>query len=55
MQKVQREIVLLEPDAVVVYDRVTTRAGTQQMWQLATPMQPTISARRDDHRTRATR
>jgi hypothetical protein len=27
----------------VVYDRVTSAAGTTQTWQLATPIQPTIS------------
>jgi hypothetical protein len=43
VQKVEREIVLVEPDAVVVYDRVTTRAGTQQIWQLATPAMPQIA------------
>jgi hypothetical protein len=46
VQKVQREIVFIEPDAVVVYDRVTTRAGGQQVWQLATPVAPSISGAR---------
>jgi hypothetical protein len=41
--KDQREVVYLEPDTVVVYDRVATAAGTQQTWQLATPVSPTIS------------
>jgi hypothetical protein len=39
----QREVVYLEPDTVVVYDRVATAAGTQQTWQLATPVTPSIS------------
>jgi hypothetical protein len=43
VQKVEREIVLVEPDAIVVYDRVTTRAGTQQIWQLATPALPALA------------
>jgi hypothetical protein len=41
--KDQREIVYLEPDTVIVYDRVATAAGTQQTWQLATPVSPAIS------------
>ncbi len=43
VQRVQREIVYLEPDAIVVYDRVTTAAGTTQIWQLPTPTQPSVS------------
>jgi hypothetical protein len=46
VQKVQRELVFLEPDTVVVYDRVATRAGGQQVWQLATPVAPSISGAR---------
>jgi hypothetical protein len=42
VQKVQREVVYLEPDCVVVYDRVVT-AGASQVWQLAMPKQPTIN------------
>jgi hypothetical protein len=43
ISKVQREIVYLQPDVVVVYDRVTSAAGTTQVWQLPTPVRPTIS------------
>src|SRR5215468_8999231 len=43
VSKVQRELVYLEPDTVVVFDRVTTAAGTTQTWQLGMPAQPTIS------------
>jgi hypothetical protein len=43
VQKVQREIVFLKPNTIVVYDRVATPAGTSQVWQLASPTQPTIS------------
>jgi hypothetical protein len=39
----QREMVFLKPNVIVVYDRVTTGAGTTQTWQLATPMAPSIS------------
>jgi len=46
VQKMEREIVVIEPDAVVVYDRVATRAGGQQVWQLATPVMPAISGAR---------
>jgi hypothetical protein len=46
VQQVQREIVYLEPDAVVVYDRVATRAGSQQIWQLVTPAAPAIAGTR---------
>ena len=41
VQKVQREIVYLLPDVVVVYDRV--QGGSGQTWQLAVPTAPSIS------------
>jgi hypothetical protein len=43
VSKMQREIVYLEPDTVIVYDRVTSGASTQQVWQLATPTAPALS------------
>ncbi|MBS1118752.1 MAG: Fibronectin type domain protein [Deltaproteobacteria bacterium] len=43
VQKVHRELLYLEPDAVIVFDRVQTASGTTQTWQLATPVQPAIS------------
>ncbi len=43
VSKVQREIVFLPPNVVVVYDRVVTASGTQQTWQLATPVAPAIA------------
>ncbi len=46
VQKVERELLYLEPDIVVVYDRVTTRAAGQQVWQLASPTSPSISGAR---------
>jgi hypothetical protein len=46
VQKVQREIIYLEPDAVVVYDRVASRAGSSQVWQLVSPAQPAINGTR---------
>lgn len=44
--KVQRELVYLEPDCVVVFDRVDTAAGTKQVWQLNAPRTPTIAGAR---------
>jgi hypothetical protein len=41
--KVQREIVYLQPDVLVVYDRVKSSASTTQTWQLVSPKKPTIS------------
>ena len=40
---IQRELVYLEPDTVVVYDRLTTRAGSQQVFQLVSPAMPVIA------------
>jgi hypothetical protein len=40
VQKIEREMVYLEPDCVVVFDRVTSAAGTSQVWQLSSPVQP---------------
>jgi hypothetical protein len=38
-----REVVFLEPDCVVIFDRARTSAGMTQTWQLALPAQPSIS------------
>ncbi|HTL38595.1 MAG TPA: hypothetical protein VL326_35940 [Kofleriaceae bacterium] len=43
VQKVQREVVYLKPNVIVVYDRVATASGTSQTWQLAAPGAPSIS------------
>jgi hypothetical protein len=43
VSKVQREMIYLAPNTIVIYDRVTTSADTTQTWQLATPMAPSIS------------
>jgi hypothetical protein len=43
VQSSQREIVYLEPDTVVVYDRITTRASAQQVFQLVSPVIPMIT------------
>jgi hypothetical protein len=34
--------VFIEPDTVVVFDRVTTGGGTEQIWQLNAPTSPAI-------------
>ncbi|HEX3763171.1 MAG TPA: hypothetical protein VHW23_30970 [Kofleriaceae bacterium] len=43
VQKVQREVVYLQPDVVVVFDRVQSAAGTTQTWQLASPVAASVS------------
>jgi hypothetical protein len=43
VQRVEREVVYLEPDCVVVFDRVTSSVGTSQVWQLSSPAEPTIA------------
>lgn len=43
ISKMEREIVFIEPNALVVFDRVNTKAGTQQVWQLNMPEAPTIA------------
>ncbi len=43
VSKVQREVVFLKPNVIVVYDRVATGSGTSQIWQIATPTRPTVS------------
>jgi hypothetical protein len=43
VQKVQREVVYLQPDVVIVFDRVQSAAGTTQTWQLASPAAASIS------------
>jgi hypothetical protein len=46
IDRVQRELVYLEPDVVIVYDRVTTGGDTRQVWQLPTPVRPEIAGTR---------
>jgi hypothetical protein len=43
VQKVQREIVYLLPDVVVVFDRVQSAGGTSQTWQLVSPVAASIN------------
>jgi hypothetical protein len=47
VQKVEREIVFIEPSCVVVFDRATSAAGTSQVWQLSSPIKPSLSASGD--------
>lgn len=42
VQLVQREMVYLKPNIIVVYDRVKTSSGTTQTWQLPAPVAPSI-------------
>lgn len=44
--RVQRELVVLEADVVVVVDRVDTAPGTEQTWQLSSPIEPVIAGAR---------
>ncbi|MBL8619948.1 MAG: hypothetical protein JNK64_01565 [Myxococcales bacterium] len=39
----QREVVFLEPDVIVVYDRVATDPGVEQVWQLVAPAGFTVA------------
>ena len=43
VQKVQRDMVYLLPDVVIVFDRVQSASGTAQTWQLASPVAASIS------------
>ena len=43
VQLVQRELVYVAPDVVVVFDRVRTSSDTTQTWQLASPAAPAVS------------
>jgi hypothetical protein len=46
VSKLQREVVFLPPDTIVIYDRVATSAGDEQAWQMAMPVDPDISGTR---------
>ncbi len=39
----QRELVYIEPDTVVVYDRADSASGAQQIWQLLSPASFTVN------------
>ena len=41
--KLQREIVYIQPNVVVIYDRVTSSASQSQIWSLAFPTDPTVA------------
>jgi hypothetical protein len=43
VQKVHRELIYVQPEVVIVYDRVASAPGTTQTWQLQTPVAPSIS------------
>ena len=43
VQLVQRELVYLAPNVIVIFDRIRTTSDAAQVWQLAMPAQPAIS------------
>ena len=43
VQKVEREVVFLHPDCVIVFDRTSSAAGTSQIWQLNSPYPATLN------------
>lgn len=44
IMKVERELVFLEPDTAIVFDRFTTAATTTPVWQISSPVNPTAPA-----------
>ncbi len=44
IQMVQRDVLYLQPNVIVVYDRVNTSSSTTQTWQLASPVKPSTSS-----------
>ena len=43
--QMEREIVFVKPDTVIVFDRIQASAGSQKVWRLNTPVRPTVSGR----------
>lgn len=43
ISKVERELVFIEPNALVVFDRTTSAAGVNQVWQLNVPKSPMVN------------
>jgi len=41
--RVEREMVFIKPDVLVVFDRVDTGGGSERVWQLNTPIQPMLA------------
>jgi hypothetical protein len=46
VSNVEREVVFIEPDVLVVFDRVTTAADVSQTWSLLTPLAPALDGPR---------
>jgi hypothetical protein len=44
IQMVQRDVLYLQPNVIVVYDRVNTSSSTTQTWQLASPVKPSTGS-----------
>lgn len=43
VDRVEREMVFIRPDVLVVFDRVDTSGASERVWQLNTPIQPTLN------------
>jgi hypothetical protein len=43
VDRVEREMVFIRPDVLVVFDRVDTSGASERVWQLNTPIQPTLA------------
>jgi hypothetical protein len=43
VQKVQRDLLFVQPNVIIVYDRVQSPGSTTQTWQLPSPVAPVIS------------
>ncbi len=43
VDRVEREVVYIKPDVLVVFDRVDTAGTSERIWQLNTPIQPTLA------------
>ncbi len=43
IQKVHREMIYVQPDVVIVYDRVASGGSTSQVWQLQSPVAASIN------------
>jgi hypothetical protein len=46
VQNLEREVVFVEPDVLIVFDRVAIASSAQATWQLSTPARPTVSGTR---------
>jgi hypothetical protein len=47
VSRVERELVFVKPDTLVVFDRIDAAAASQRVWQLNTPIAPVLSGAGD--------